>query len=510
MKHPLILSATVGLLWTAVLADTVFCAETEPSARPNILFIIADDLSWPHAGAYGEKVVKTPAFDRLAQEGVLFNYAYSASASCTISRNAILTGQQPWRLEEGSVFGDTLPRKFDVFPLLLEEAGYDVAWAGKSWGPGDLKAGGWGNRHPAGRQTRPAGVRPANFERFLADRPKDRPFFFWFGSTDPHRAYVPGSGAKSGKKIEDVTVPAFWPDVPEVRHDILDYYVKVERFDRQVGQLVQMLHASGQADNTMVIVTSDHGMPFPRCKADCYDMSNHVPLVIRWPAKSPGGRVVDDFSSLTDIAPTVLEAAGGRVPPAMTGRSLMRVLTSEESGLVDPSRDFVVTSYERHGWCRPNGGAYPIRAIRTHRHMYLQNLAPDRWPNGDPHFPNPPYPGRGTQFMDIDPSPTKTYLIDHSEDPALARSFAACLAKRPGEELYDMEADPWQLQNLAAEPGHAATKRQLRERLQRHLRETADPRMRGENPFDYYPLRYRLEKPLVPRQTLSGTTNGSR
>ena len=496
----LVRDSVAGLLCTAVFTGTVLCGETQRSDRPNILFIIADDLSWPHAGAYGDKVVKTPAFDRLARQGVLFNYAYSAAASCTISRNAILTGQQPWRLEEGSVFGCTLPRKFDVFPLLLEEAGYEVAWAGKSWGPGDLKAGGWDNRHPAGRQTRPPGVRPANFERFLADRPQDRPFFFWFGSTDPHRGYEPGSGVKSGKNLEDVTVPAFWPDVPEVRHDILDYYVEVERFDRQVGQLVQMLHRSGQMDNTIVIVTSDQGMPFPRCKADCHEMSNHVPLAICWPAKVPAGRVVDDFASLTDIAPTVLEAAGARVPPAMTGRSLIRVLTSEKSGLVDTSRDFVVTSFERHGWCRPNGATYPTRAIRTHGHMYIQNLEPDRWPNGDPFFPEVPYPGRGEQFMDIDPSPTKTYLVDHSKNPDVARSFEACLAKRPGEQLYDMKADPQQMRNLAAESGHGAIKRTLRERLEKYLGETDDPRIRGENPFDYYPLRYRLDKPLVPRK----------
>lgn len=497
MRQRFAFTVTVVLLSAAVSDDDALCAE---AGRANVLFVIADDWSWPHAGAYGDRVVKTPAFDRLAREGVLFSYGYSAAASCTISRNAILTGQQPWRLEGGAVFGDTLSRKFEVFPLLLEEAGYEVAWAGKSWGPGDLRAGGWKDRHPAGRQTHPAGVRPANFERFLAERSEDRPFFFWFGSTDPHRAYVPGSGVKSGKRLEDATVPAFWPDVPEVRGDILDYYVKVERFDRQVGQLLGMLEESGQADNTMVIVTSDHGMPFPRCKADCYDMSNHVPLVIRWPKGVPGGRVVDDFASLTDVAPTVLEAAGVAVPPAMTGRSLVRVLASERSGRIEEERDFVVTSIERHGWCRPNGGCYPIRAIRTHGHMYLQNLEPDRWPNCDPVFLEPPYPGRGTQFLNIDPSPTKTYLIDHADDAHVTRCFAACLAKRPGEELYDMKADPWQMRNLAEEPGSAEVKRGLRERLERYLGETGDPRMRGENPFDYYPLRYRLKEPLVPRR----------
>lgn len=488
---------TLLIFWGDIFADAVCAASVK---RPNILFIIADDWSWPHAKAYGDKVVKTPAFDRIAREGVLFNYAYSAAATCTVSRNAILTGQQPWRLEEGAVFGATLPVKFDVFPLLLEKAGYEIAWAGKSWGPGDLKAGGWGKRHPAGKQMRPAGVRPANFERFLAERDKECPFFFWFGSSDPHRGYKYGSGVKSGKKLEDVTVPAFWPDVTEIRNDVLDYYVKVEKFDHQVGQLLESLRRNGQMENTIVIVTSDHGMPFPRCKADCYDMSNHVPLAIRWPGKIVAGRIVDDFTNLMDIAPTVLEVAGANIPTAMTGRSLIPTLMSSKSGLIDLTRDYVVTSIERHGWCRPNGGTYPIRAIRTHHYMYIQNLEPDRWPNGDPHFPNPPYPGRGTVFMNIDPSPTKSYLIDHSEQANVSLAFQLCLGKRLGEELYEMKTDRWQIKNLATDPDHTAVKMKLRERLEKYLVETDDPRVHGNNLFDFYPLRYRLKKPLVPRK----------
>ena len=486
------------------IAAPSLSASPPAAEQPNILFIIADDMSWPHTGAYGDTVVSTPAFDRLAQEGVLFNFAYSAAASCTISRNAILTGQQPWRLEEGAVFGATLSSKFDVFPLLLEDAGYDVAWAGKSWGPGDLKPGGWGNRHPAGKYIRARGTKPydpTNFNHFLTQRDNDRPFCFWFGSAHPHRPYRSHSGVKSGKQLDDVTVPGYWPDVPEVRHDILDYYVEVEQFDRQVAHLLETLRKHDAVDNTIVIVTSDHGMPFPRCKADGYDSSNHVPLAIRWPGRLSGGRVVDDFVSLTDIAPTLLEVGGAAIPAEMTGRSLLDLLTSNESGQVDPTRDFVVTSIERHGVSRPNWGTYPIRAIRTQQYMYHQNLEPDRWPNCDPHFTElRPHPERGTRFMNIDPSPTKQYLVDHRDDPAMALFQQACLNKRPGEELYDMQSDPWQLDNLAADPGYAEVKRRLRKRLEDYLRETDDPRMRGEKPFDYYPYRFLQKTPLVPRR----------
>ncbi len=503
MKHRILSACIFLFFWGNIFIEV---ANATLAERPNILFIIADDWSWPHAESYGDKVVATPAFDRVAKQGVLFNYAYSAAATCTVSRNAILTGQQPWRLEEGAVFGASLPDKFDVFPLLLRDAGYEIAWTGKSWGPGNLKAGGW-KHHPVGKQMHPTGVRPANFDQFLIERDKERPFFFWFGSSDPHRSYRYGSGVQKGLKLEEVTVPPFWPDVPEVRNDILDYYLKVEKFDHQVARLLEMLQQRGQMENTIVIVTSDHGMPFPRCKADCYDMSNHVPLAIRWPGTIAAGRVVDDFTSLSDIAPTLLEVAGVDIPAAMTGRSLLPVLQSGLSGQIDPARDFVVTSIERHGWCRPNGQTYPIRAIRTHRHMYIQNLEPARWPNGNPHFPNPPYPGRGTAFMNIDPSPTKSYLIDHANRPDVSRAFQLCLAKRPREELYDMKMDRWQVKNLAVDSSYTTIKNRLRNQLNKYLTETNDPRIHGKNPFDFYPLRYRLKKPLVPHKKATPLTN---
>ncbi|MHC4389361.1 MAG: sulfatase/phosphatase domain-containing protein, partial [Planctomycetota bacterium] len=169
----------------------------------------------------------------------------------------------------------------------------------------------------------------------------------------------------SWRPVPDVVVPEFLPDSTEVRTDICDYYWEIQRFDREVGQLLQTLEDMGEIDNTLIVITSDNGMPFPHAKANLYDYSTRMPLAVRWAAKVKGNRVVDDFVSHTDFAPTFLEAAGVEVPKEMTGRSLLDILLSGKSGRVDPERTRVFTALERHAWCRPNGLGYPSRAIRT-------------------------------------------------------------------------------------------------------------------------------------------------
>ena len=245
--------------------------------RPNILYCLADDWSWPHAGVYGDRVVRTPSFDRVAREGMRFSHCFSAASSCTPSRAAMLTGQYPHRLEEGSCLWGFLPKKFPVYPELLEKAGYAVGSTRKGWGPGDFRAGGYA-RNPAGKGFR-------DFETFLKTVPAGTPFCFWFGSHDPHRPYEAGSGAGIGLKTNGVVIPPYWPNNEVSRSDVLDYYWKVQRFDRDVGGLLDVLEKAGQRDNTLVIMTGDNGWPFPRCKANVYDGGSRQPLAIRWPAR---------------------------------------------------------------------------------------------------------------------------------------------------------------------------------------------------------------------------------
>jgi len=448
--------------------------------RPNILFAIADDWSWPHASIAGDKVVRTPTFDRLAQEGVMFTNAFVTAPSCTPSRGSILTGQWHWRLEQGCNLFGTLPAKFAVYPDLLEQAGYHAGYMRKGWSPGKYKPGGW--------KRNPAGQRYKNFDEFFASRPGGKPFCFWFGSSDPHRSYKWRSGVESGMKIEDVEVPGCLPDCETVRTDICDYYWEVQRFDQQVGRILKTIEDSGELDNTLVVMTSDNGMPFPRCKCNLYDMGTHVPLAVRWGSQARGGRVVEDFVSLSDLAPTFLEAVGLSVPSEMTGRSFLNVLLSGKSGRVDAQRDRVFTGRERHVICREGRAGYPMRAIRMADFLYIRNFRPELWPAGEPQWRQGYWPE--TPYGDIDGSPTKSYMMDHKDQASVKRLFELGFGPRAAEELYDLAKDPWQLNNVAYETKYAPVKRKLSAALTAELRATADPRILGKgdvfNGYEFY------------------------
>lgn len=453
-----------------------FSASALADDRPNIVLAIADDWSWPHAGAYGDRVVKTPAFDRVAREGALCTNAYCGSPSCTPSRGAILTGQFVHRLENGGNLWSILPRKYACYPEQLEAAGYVVGLTGKGWGPGTIEG--------TGRDRNPAGPGVKDFATFLKRVPKGTPFCYWYGSVDPHRPYVAGTGKSAGMKPEDVSVPAVWPDVPEVRSDVLDYYFEVQRFDQAVNHILSALDAAGLAENTIVVVTSDNGMPFPRGKANLYNLGTHMPLAVRWPGKIKKGSVVNGYISLSDLAPTFLRAAGLTPPDGTTGIDLAPYLTGEK-----PSgpRDAIFLERERHANVRAGNLSYPVRAIRTNDYLYIRNLRPDRWPAGDPMLVHSVGP-----FGDVDPSPTKELILDNRDRPEVAPYFRLGFAKRPAEELYDLKKDPHEVKNLAEAPELAAVKAELRARLDRWMRETADPLANdadpaGREPFDDYP-----------------------
>ncbi|MFK7741880.1 MAG: sulfatase [Planctomycetota bacterium] len=476
------------------------------TARPNILFCIADDWGWPHASAYGDAAVATPAFDRVAREGVRFDRAYAASPSCTPSRNAILTGQFHWRLGPGANLWSSLDQAIPVFPLLLEDAGYFVGHWRKSWGPGKLEVGGYTDSHPAGASYRGLAAflqardkqqpdrgqsDPGQSDRDPSDRdPSDRaaPFCFWLGAHDPHRPYKAGAGKRAGIDLSSIEVPPFLPDVPEVRSDLADYYAAVQRFDRDVGQALALLAARGELENTLVVVTGDHGMPFPRAKSHCYEMGLRVPLAMRWGSKLRAGQIRSELVSLTDLLPTFLAAAGARCPDPVDGRSLLSLAkpvaaTPETEEQAPPWRTAVLFGKERHVACRPDGAGYPTRALRTDRWLYLHNFKPDRWPAGDPPL-----------FSDTDPArrigegTSKGYILTHREEPGIAELFALSFDKRPQRELFDVQADPFQLRNLASHPEHAATLQKLHAQLWQELRRTADPRViGGAERFDEYP-----------------------
>jgi N-sulfoglucosamine sulfohydrolase len=440
--------------------------------RPNIVFVLADDWSWPHAGVYGDRTIRTPNFDRVAHDGMLFNYCFSEAPSCTPSRAAMLTGQYPHRLEAGADLWSFLPKKYPVYPDLLEKAGYHIGLWGKGWGPGDFKVGGY-TQNPAGKAYK-------DFPEFLQSVPAGRPFCFWFGSHDPHRPYQVGEGAAHGLRIDSVRVPPMWPDVPEVRGDIMDYYDRSMRFDSQLGEVLASLEKAGKLQNTIVLVSGDNGWPFPRGKCNLYDAGTRQPLAVMWPARIKPGQVCDDFINMMDFAPTFLDAAGLKPPGEMTGRSFLGLLTGAEN---PGSRKTVFVERERHANVRRGDIGYPMRAVRTREFLYVRNLKPDRWPAGDPQR----WVSVGP-FGDCDPGPTKDFILNHRDDPKYASFFELSFAKRPAEELFDVAKDPDDLHNVADVPADAGHLADMRKLLDDWMQQTADPMINdGDDPFDRYP-----------------------
>lgn len=459
--------------------------------KPNILMVVADDQSWLHTGITGDKIVKTPAFDRIANEGVLFKNAFAACPSCTASRTAILSGQEIWRTQEAGLLMGSVPKKLKLFTHILRDNGFFVGYTGKGWAPGNwsflgLEENPFVNEYNLRLETQIAyGIDArnytANFKDFLNDRPKDAPFFFWFGSTEPHREYQFGVGEKEAKlNTADVLVPPFWPDNEIVSQDILDYYYEIMWFDSHLAGMIYELEQAGELENTLIIVTSDNGMPFPRAKVNLYDWGTHMPLAIRWGKNIKSPRKVDDLVSLTDLAPTILELAGLEIPVEMTGRSLMPVLKSDMEAMVDSTRNKIFTALERHTYCRPDGETYPMRAIRTSDYLYIRNFEPERWPTGGPEFIS----SNKTTHGDVDASPTKSFIIENKDKyPGL---FELNFGKRPAEELYDINNDPGQINNLANVSEFAGIKEKLAQELTVYLTKTGDPRMEGKDPWKDY------------------------
>lgn len=461
---------------------------------PNFLFCIADDWSFPHAGAYGDEVIRTPNFDRVAREGVLFTKAYTAASSCSPSRAAILTGQEIYRLEAGGCLFGSLPVKFPVYTELLENNNYEVGMTGKGYGPANLELGGWPH-NPAGHAYQsieteaPKGIRStdyaANFKQFMAEKDSTKPFVFWYGASEPHRRFDYGIGARNGYDLNKVKVPEFLPDTEETRNDIADYYYEVEWFDTHLGRMIDYLEEIGELDNTVIVVTSDNGMPFPRAKANCYNYGVQMPLAIRWGKKVKAGRIIDAPVSLTDIAPTFLEIANVPIPDQMTGYSLVPMIV--DGKVEEMGRPFVITALERHTLARPNkparlagGLGYPIRAIHTKDFTYIHNFEPDRWPAGNPDIDAWPQGFYG----DIDDGASKT-LFEENPDrwPEL---FHLSFGKRPAEELFSIKENIYNMSNLAENVDYQGVKEGLKEQLFTYLKSTDDPRMLGESPWDEY------------------------
>lgn len=485
IRNPIILLLSLGAAITA-----------QAAVRPNILFCIADDASYAHFSANGCSWVQTPAFDRVAREGLRFARAYTPNAKCAPSRATVLTGRNSWQLEAAGNHGGYYPAGYRTFMEALGATGYRTGFTGKGWGPGDpgkvdgkprLLTG------PAFSEIKTTPSTPkispidyaANLAEFMEKKPKDQPFCFWFGAHEPHRPYQYGSGVSIGRKSTAGIdrVPANWPDTKTVRNDMLDYALELEYFDHQLGRMLDVLHQAGELENTIVIVTSDNGMAFPRAKGTTYELSLHMPLAIRWPAGIlQPGRTVQDYVSFIDIAPTLLEIAGltaasaGMEPPQ--GRSLNGILQNRNGGQIEPGREALVVGQERHDLGRPNDVGYPARGLFLDGLLYVRNFEPTRWPMCDPI----------TGYLNTDGGPTKTEILQQNRQGINHALWVLNFARKPAEELYDLDRDPDCIRNLASDPSFAARRNAMRDRLFQELRRQKDPRMEGNGAiFDEYP-----------------------
>jgi N-sulfoglucosamine sulfohydrolase len=483
-------------LWAVLFMTLLQCKQkSNDQLKANILFAVADDASYPHMSAYGTSWVKTPAFDRVAAEGILFNNCYTPNAKCAPSRACILTGRNSWQLEEAANHVPYFPAKFKTYAEALAENGYHVGYTAKGWAPGVALSEEGKKRFLTGKAYNEFSTNPparhisnndysTNFEAFLDDNPEGKPFCFWYGSTEPHRAYEFGAGIAQGlKELTDIDqVAAFWPDNDTVRTDLLDYAFEIEYFDHHLQKMLQMLEKRGALDNTLVVVTADNGMPFPRIKGQAYELSNHLPLAIMWKKGIiHPGRLVDDFVSFIDFAPTFLEVAEvGPVDAGMqtiTGRSLMDIFSNPLQGRISEGRDHVLIGKERHDVGRPHDWGYPIRGIVKNGYIFIQNYEPDRWPAGNPE----------TGYLNTDGSPTKTLLLSQKEQPKFRDYWRLSFAKRPPEELYHIADDRDCMHNLAEDPSYANIKNSLQGQMVKELTSQGDPRMLGQGAvFDQY------------------------
>ncbi len=467
--------------------------------RPNILFAIADDISFPYMSAYKASGLKTPAFDEVAQRGILFNNGYVTSPGSSPSRASLLTGLYTWEVREGGTHGSYFPEGLITYTDILKEEGYHVGMTGKGWSPGNWRE--FREDNPAGKAYDIHECKPPftgmhsydyskNFEAFLDARKEGDPFCFWYGGKEAHRGYEKDGWKRSDKQLSDAYVPPFLPDTPVIRGDILDYYLEVEWFDKHLGDMLRLLEERGELDNTLIVVTADNGMPFPSAKATCYDAGVHVPFAICWGDKIKAPKVCDEVVSTIDLAATFLDAAGSKNKQIeqMSSVSMVDWLQGKKGAKL-PNR--ALSGREGHAYARKDGLGYPARSIRLGDWLYVHNFEPDREPAGDPKaiITKNGETKSVYSYADIDGSPSKGELLTvlDGKKPELAPYTEHAIAKRPEKMLYNLKEDRGCMVNLADNPKYAKRLKELEDELFRVLKEDKDPRLTNPEIWDSYP-----------------------
>lgn len=482
-----LLRIAVSALLLFLIVQTALADDRKQTEQPNILIAISDDHSWKHTSIEGSGFVQTPNLDKVADAGFHFTNAYAASPGCSPSRAGLLTGRHHWMIGPAGTHGSSFPVYHETFVDILEDAGYKVGYTGKGWGPGDWLAGGR-DKNPAGVEYNDLNLKikprkgisstdySRNFEKFMAERRDGEPFYFWYGAHEPHLKYA--ELGHDAAQLASVEVPGFLPNTEASREMLLDYADEINHFDKHLGKIIATLEATGELENTLIIVTADNGMPMPRAKANGYDYGIHVPLAIRWDQGGNKGKKIKAPVGFVDLSATILEAAGLDVPSQFVGDSLLGLLNGDIEEL-DYDRA-VFSGRERHSSSRYQNMSYPQRMMRSGDFLVIWNARPERHPAGQPrNIVDGELSAPHSAYYDIDDSMIKRELIAKRDDPYISKFFHLAVDKQPEWQLYNVKEDPDSLNNLANDPDHAELFARYKKQLGDTLAETGDPRASG-------------------------------
>ncbi len=427
-------------LMPACMNTSIATSDPALARRPNIVIFIADDLGDGDLSCYGHPILRTPHIDRLAREGVRFDAAFLTISSCSPSRSSILTGRYPHSTHAEDLH-DPLPAEQKTMAHFLGQRGYYTASIGK-WHLGNEVRPQWDKIVEC--QAAPTA---ANTVQIIEERPKDKPFFLWVATTDPHRPYQLNTIDKPHSP-DRVIVPPYLPDHPLIRKELALYYDEVERFDGCVGTVRNALEKAGELENTIIVIMSDNGMPFPRAKTTLYDSGIRTPFIVHWPSQIKPG-VQKNLFSAVDLAPTLVALAGIK-PQTMQGKSQWAMWKDVNAR----GRDAIIAEANWHDY------EQFTRAVRDDRFKLIRNEYNDLplWNSVDS-ISSITWVG----YMEMNAAgkltPAQQYLF---QEP------------RPKEELYDLTTDPFEFHNIIDDPKYAADAKRLRTKLAQWSKETND------------------------------------
>jgi arylsulfatase A-like enzyme len=413
-------TATILLLLAATLSQ---------AAQPNIVIFLADDQGYGDLSCYGHPTLKTTGIDRLAAEGMRFEKAFLTISSCSPTRCSLLTGRYPHNTGAEDLH-EPLPAEQVSLAQLLKAKGYHNMAVGK-WHLGEAEREHWHAIEECG-----GAELGSTALKLLAERPKDKPFFFWVASKDPHRPY--GERTTFGQYSPDqAIVPPYLPDHPLIREDMADYYEEIVRFSGQVNHIVSLLEEQGVLDETFIAYLSDNGMPFPRAKTTLYDSGIRTPLIVRYPPLVKPGTLQRNLVSTIDLTATVAEIAE-LDQSTMQGESLVPMLRDFQA----PGREAIYAEANWHDFEKFT------RAVRTDRYLLIRN-----------------YYWEEPLWNSVDSLNSKTWvgmLQMHRQGKLTTAQKFLFQEPRPYEEFYDLQVDPQSLENVIDAAQHTAAVNRLR------------------------------------------------